>query len=115
VLTDFVSSEKIDNECDAMYMVQMYQHSCKMSINFHQTQWHHILQHNIKTQTEKRLISSHVTNKEIRHSLMAAAGGGMNANFWSTSTQMDVHSVLRTSYRPPEHAKERGVSLVLSD
>jgi hypothetical protein len=41
--------------------------------------------------------------------------GGFDVDFLSPCTQRDVNSVLHTSYRPPEHANERGVSLVLSD
>ena len=58
-----------------MYLVEMYQHSSKMSINFHQTKWHHVPEHNTKSCTEKRLVSSHVTSQEIKHSFMAVGVG----------------------------------------
>jgi hypothetical protein len=56
-----------------MYLVQTYKHSSKMSINFHQTKWHHIPEH-IKSD-RKKLVSSYVSTEEIRHSFMAVGEG----------------------------------------
>lgn len=58
-----------------MYLVEMYQHSSKLLINFHQTKWHHIPEQNITPNlVQKRLVSSHVITEEIRHSFMAVGG-----------------------------------------
>jgi len=78
------------------------------------TKWHHPrTQHQILYRRKISFQSRyHWANQTL---IYGSWRGGINADFWPSSTQMDVHSVLHTSYRPPEHAKERGVSLVLSD